>query len=338
MSASVGRQAGTNTCNLVGSEPLMDLVGAQVKRLLPDPPSMRGVVYPRDPSIVLDDVIVRPSSASTAAPAVPLQPCSASSRAGTSPAPPTSLSARAGGGSSVAASAAAGPLPGGDIDDMEIDEVSLLPTVPVNQQRKEAIRAAKQQVGAGNGTAAIGGPAVAGAAASLAAALQAAGLQPHTAAVAAAAAAPAAIPAPLSPAERQRDWLSSVFGKSLSRGAQRGEAPPASSIAAAHAAALSHRQQQQQDQERQASYLQRYVQHQQQHQSQHHQEHKDGGIAGKGGNKGGVICLTASSGATASIIGTPYDPADGGGDAQLVDMRPSKLTVRGPGGAARVRN
>eukprot|EP00887_Chlorella_sp_A99_P003451 scaffold7.g3451.t1 len=36
---------------------------AQVKRLLPDPPQLRGIVYERDPSLVLDDEIVRPPSA-----------------------------------------------------------------------------------------------------------------------------------------------------------------------------------------------------------------------------------------------------------------------------------
>ena len=98
---------GTNPPVLPWPAPL-----AQVKRLLPDPPSLRGVVYPRDPSVLLDDVILRPSSA-------PPSP--------TKPAP-------------LAASAAAAATTSA-ASDMDIEEAPRLHPVPLNQQRKDAIRA-----------------------------------------------------------------------------------------------------------------------------------------------------------------------------------------------------
>ncbi|PRW34077.1 MAP kinase phosphatase 6 [Chlorella sorokiniana] len=170
---------------------------AQVKRLLPDPPSMRGVVYSKDPSVVLDDVILRPPSAPSSPPkAAPL--------------------------GVVCAAAGSGGADAGGRADMEVDgdEAPVLPTVPMNQQRKEAIRA-KSAGGSAGGSA----PAtvVAG---GQAAALQAASLQPLTAVKEAqgsgAAAAPSIRAAPAAGGQQRLDWLSSVFGKDADKKAAGG--------------------------------------------------------------------------------------------------------------------
>lgn len=182
---------------------------SQVKRLLPDPPSLRGITYARDPAIVLDDVILRPPSApSSPAKAAPL---------------------------GMAAAAAAGGAAAGGVTDMEVDggEAPTLPAVPLNQQRKEAIRAKSASGGGGGGTPSalvVGG---------LAAALQAASLQPLAAvreakgsgAAPAPAAAPASIrAAPASGGQQQLDWLSNVFGKVREEGASAAETDGVASI------------------------------------------------------------------------------------------------------------
>lgn len=172
----------------------------QVKRLLPDPPSMRGVVYSKDPSIVLDDTILRPPSAPS------------------SPAKPAPL------GAAVGAAAGSGADAGG-LADMQVDgdEAPVLPAVPMNQQRKDAIRA--KSAGSSGGTAS--GAVSAG---GLAAALQAASLSPLSAVKeaqgsgAAAAAPPGIRAAPAAGGQQRLDWLSSVFGKDADKKAGGGGA------------------------------------------------------------------------------------------------------------------
>lgn len=191
---------------------------SQVKRLLPDPPSSRGVVYSKDPSVVLDDAILRPPSAPSSPPKVaPL---------------------------GAAGSAAAGGS-GGDAGgraDMEVDgdEAPVLPVVPMNQQRKDAIRAKS----AGSGSAAGGSTPGAVVAGSLTAALQAASLQPLTAVKeaqgsGAAAAASGTRAAPAAGGQQRLDWLSSVFGKDAGKNASGGGAGAGQDLRAASPAATA---------------------------------------------------------------------------------------------------
>ena len=237
--------------------------------MLPDPPSERGIVYPKDPSIVLDDVIVRPASA---------------------PPPPAAAAPAA-----PAASAA---------DLMEVDDALVLPAVPLNQQRKEAIRAkqAGGEAGAGSGGAAGAMPRAADAdsAASIAEALHAANLDGRSAPASGIRAAP-------SPGSQGGGgaWLAAVFGKQ----GRRPEAGDAGGLLAAGPPSAG-------------SYLQHHLRQQQQQQQQLPLSMP----AGDGGSKaatlsgGGrpVFNLTASSG-TAAGLGDHLTP---------VDMRPS-VTVRG---------
>lgn len=189
----------THISLLTATPPMPTHAAPQVKRLLPDPPSTRGVVYSRDPSIVLDDAILRPPSAPS------------------SPSKPTPL------GVAAAAPVAGGAAGVDGLAEMEVDgdEAQVLPAVPMNQQRKDAIRAKATTGGSGGGS--VASP---GAAAGLAAALQAASLQPLTAVKEAqgsgAAPAPGIRAVPAAGGQQRLDWLSSVFGKDSGKSAASG--------------------------------------------------------------------------------------------------------------------
>lgn len=283
----------------------------QVKRLLPDPPSVRGVQYPRDPTIVLDDRILRPGSPAPAMPAAVAAPAR-------SPLPvPSSavavpMHATQRPGSRMAASAADVAA---ELAEMEIDDAPALPSVPVNQQRKTAIRAAAQ-AGAGGLAAALGGMGRA-AGSALSSALQA---RPS----AALAGQPgegneAAIAASPGPADRQRDWLQSVFGKGLTRHGQHGSG---SGVGATTGSALTSGPAVEPSQQlRQAGYLRQYIQ---------QQQRISGSDGGKPGSGAAAIFLMASSSSAADTAGADGQPVDActQGETQLLDMRASKLTVR----------
>ena len=287
----------------------------QVKRLLPDPPSVRGVLHPRDPSIVLDAAILRPGSPAPVASAQARAPVSSPLPAQVAvPTPPAQRP------SSRAAPSAAEVA--AKLAETEIDDAPALPSVPVNQQRKQAIRAAKQ-AGSGGLAAALGGMGRA-AGSALSSALQAGSLQARPAAATAGQpdeASTAAIPASPSPAEQQRDWLQSVFGKSLMRHGQPGGTVSSASGASA-AVAQPPRSSSAVDTShhlRQSGYLEQYVQ----------QQQRLSGSAGKQGSGAPTIFLTATSGSAAADGGVSVQPADACAplEAQRLDMRPSKITV-----------
>ena len=229
--AAQGRVLMAAACRPVPTAPACPCL--QVKRLLPDPHSVRGVAYAKDPALVLDGAILRP-------PSVPPSPTRPASTA-TAAAPAVVL----------AASACQG------LAGMEVDEPGDLPAIPLNQQRKDAIRA-KQAASAHGG----GGAAEGLTADGLAAALQAASLQT-----------PGIPSAPGQQQRSQADWLQSVFDK----GVQQPGAPP---TGAAGIPAGPH-----------PSFLQRQVQ---QHLSSALPPGiPSGKTAGSGGN---AIHLTASAG------------------------------------------
>ncbi|PSC76737.1 MAP kinase phosphatase 6 [Micractinium conductrix] len=269
---------------------------AQVKRLLPDPPSMRGVVYPRDSSVILDDVILRPSSAASAKPA-------AAAPAPTAPVPVPPSRGSAGGAAAAAAALSDG------VAVLQLDDVPAMSHVPVNQQRKEAIRAAKA-----SGSPPASPPSAA--ATALSTALHGAGLQPHTAAAAAAAAIPASRP----PADRQRDWLASVFGKAA--------AQPGVGADAARRVPTSVPQQ---SPGQHAGYLKAW---QQQHSHLHQQQQEQQAGAGKL-SAGTPVFLTATAGSAAGAPAPLYGAgADLHAASEPVDLRPSLLHVGVPVGGS----
>lgn len=268
----------------------------QVKRLLPDPPSMRGVVYPRDSSVILDDVILRPSSAASAKPA-------AAAPAPTAPVPVPPSRGSAGGAAAAAAALSDG------VAVLQLDDVPAMSHVPVNQQRKEAIRAAKA-----SGSPPASPPSAA--ATALSTALHGAGLQPHTAAAAAAAAIPASRP----PADRQRDWLASVFGKAA--------AQPGVGADAARRVPTSVPQQ---SPGQHAGYLKAW---QQQHSHLHQQQQEQQAGAGKL-SAGTPVFLTATAGSAAGAPAPLYGAgADLHAASEPVDLRPSLLHVGVPVGGS----
>lgn len=231
---------------------------------------MRHVAYPKDPLVVLNDGILR------------LPPASPAARAATALVPPP-----------IAAAAAAAA----DADLMEVvEEAQLLPEVPLNQQRKEAIRA--KQAGGITGVARSTGDSAHPAPTSaegIAAALQAASLDGRSV--------PVPVPgsiraAPTSGAPRasSAQWLASMFGKQ----ARRPEAGDAGGLlAAGHPA---------------PSYLQHHLQRQQPPPPSTDSSSK----AALGGSGRPTFHLTASSGSAAGV----------GDHLTPVDMRPS-VTVRG---------
>ncbi|KAI3434891.1 hypothetical protein D9Q98_002945 [Chlorella vulgaris] len=318
----------------------------QVKRLLPDPPSSRGVTYTRHPAVVLDDTIVRPAAAPPTPPKAPPSPAGATAASAT-----TAAAGGLHGGAGGAGAAAAGsksPASSTAVD-MDVDQAPLLPPVPVNQQRKNAIRA-KQGAGAtcsggsgtGSGRTILAAAGVGGgceATESAAQQQQAAGLACtadfDTAAEVAAAPAPAPVGA------TRIDWLQSVFEKGQSKLANlRGAAASGGGIRAAPAAALPPSD----------SCSQQHSQHAQQQQACCHASPAKpctpGSTTASSGPKP-VINVHACSAASAAwgAASTESESAAGDGCQSVpVDMRPSTLTVVVPeqtasaGGAAPERS
>ncbi|EFN57179.1 hypothetical protein CHLNCDRAFT_143577 [Chlorella variabilis] len=294
---------------------------AQVKRLLPDPPSLRGVVYPRDPSLVLDDgAIVRPPSAAAALAAVKVAASgSASSRQGSVHGVGAGGAGAAGAGPAAAGLAACGVAAGVD---MEVEEGQVLPPVPINQQRKDAIKAKQGGGGGGGGgapSAATGAPA---SASGLTQALQAASLDAREAEEAAGG------PAPAPGSSQRTDWLQSVFDKGQSKLAALragGGSIPATHSKPAPPPSDAMVQQQQQQQE--GGYLKQYMEQQQQLAAAAPGSAPPKPGAGKAAGAGGqpVIAITASSRGLPPGVALFEEE-----DSQAVDMRPSKVTVAVP--------
>lgn len=267
----------------------------QVKRLLPDPASLRNVSYPWDPSLPLDDVIQWPSPAA--------QPSSRPT--GTEQGAPVPTCSFAAGCTRGPALAAAGPAAASASPCSMSEEPDEAPSLASNQQRKDAILA-KQGGDSGIGRISshpLPSDATAQAVSAAADALKAASLQPKHTSLTGASHAPACgegrgMPAPLecqvAPATCGGRAAQPADGAALVGGPPRAD-----------------------------GYLAQYVQQQGRPCGTQPAGASGGGkLAGGGGR---AVNLTASSGSAA--WGGVLDPLPGEEPPQRMDLRPSELTV-----------